>query len=446
MNNLQFTCHVCNVRCDTESVLRLHEQGKKHRSKCLNFQKNNSSGHINQPLKVSLPVLNTPESTSSKDLSWEMRKPSPRIVTNSTSVPQSLVDMPSVDSNTKLNEDIKPKFLNPDGSFSCNSCDARMNSWEQLAAHLRGRKHQIKSNINIRDLKHLESITTPPDGGDAKSIFFRCEDCEAIVFSSAMREHLASEEHKLETAKIHRSSVLAHPSSNGNIDHVLPLREYGRSCKEVLRPVWPSVKFTDAEAALLTEAAKNDDDCILPLLSPDGRSRVGLHLADGLLTVNRNFPGSCVSVNPLQPNTTTTTDITCVLWIAPEKPMTSHRTHSTFTFQPGGETSSNGRPLIFAYPPFDPSVLSGVDIVRTDSDGFKTHLAWLLMQQKFLCAIIIEDVKAIYRDEEFCQLLKCYLKVYSHHNNRGRIICFSESKVEPGGVFSSFTQYKSHEW
>ncbi|VDQ12317.1 unnamed protein product [Trichobilharzia regenti] len=64
-----------------------------------------------------------------------------------------------------------------------------------------------------------------------------------------MREHLASEEHKLETAKIHRSSVLAHPSSNGYIDHVLPLREYGRSCKEVLRPVWPSVKFTDAEVS-----------------------------------------------------------------------------------------------------------------------------------------------------------------------------------------------------
>ncbi|CAH8834496.1 unnamed protein product [Trichobilharzia szidati] len=110
--------------------------------------------------------------------------------------------------------------------------------------------------------------------------------------------------------------------------------------------------------------------------------------------------------------------------------------------RPGGEKSSTGRPLIFAYPPFDPSVLSETDIVRTNSGGFITHLAWLLMQQKFLCGIIIEDVKIVSKDVEFCQLLTCFLKVYSRQVNRGRIICFNESKVEPGSIFSSFAQYE----
>ncbi|CAH8870471.1 unnamed protein product [Trichobilharzia szidati] len=319
MSNLQFACNVCNVRCDTENVLRLHEQGKRHRLKCLSLQKSNS---------------------------------------------------------------------------------------------------------------------TLLGGGDSMSIFYRCEHCEAIVFSSAMQEHLNSEEHKLGIAKIHGSSVIG-------FDHILPLREYRRSCQEVLCPVWPSVKFTDAEANLLMEAAKNDDDCILLLSSCDGRSRVGLHLANALLIANRHFPPSNNFGSALKPSTSTTpTDITCVLWIAPEKPMTTATNRSTFIFQPGGEKSSTGRPLIFAYPPFDPSVLSETDIVRTNSGGFITHLAWLLMQQKFLCGIIIEDVEIVSKDVEFCQLLTCFLKVYSRQANRGRIICFNESKVEPGSIFSSFAQYE----
>ncbi|CAH8834507.1 unnamed protein product [Trichobilharzia szidati] len=438
MSNLQFACNVCNVRCDTENVLRLHEQGKKHRLKCLSLQKSNSVSHIHQPLKVSLPVLTTPES-SPKDLSWDMCKPSSRALKNSTPDHESPVNMVSIDSNSKyFNADMKQKFLLPDGSLFCSSCDVKMNSWEQLAAHIGGRKHQSKSNVNTIDSKNLETTNTLLDGDDSKSIFYRCEDCEAIVFRSAMQEHLNSEEHKLGTAKIHGSSVIG-------FDYILPLREYRRSCQEVLCPVWPSVKFTDAEANLLLEAAKNDDDCILLLSSCDGRSRVGLHLANALLIANRNFPPSNNFGSSLKPSTSTTpTDITCVLWIAPETPMTTatNRSHSTFTFQPGGEKSSTGRPLIFAYPPFDPSVLSETDIVRTNSGGFITHLAWLLMQQKFLCGIIIEDVKIVSKDVEFCQLLTCFLKVYSRQVNRGRIICFNESKVEPGSIFSSFAQYE----
>ncbi|CAH8876013.1 unnamed protein product [Trichobilharzia szidati] len=324
-----------------------------------------------------------------------MNKPSSRTLTNSTPDPESPVDMVSIDSNSKYyNADIKQKCLNPDGSLSCSSCDAKMNSWEQVAAHIRGRKHQSKSNVNTIDSKNLETTNTLLDGGDSKSIFYRCENCEAIVFSSAMQEHLESEEHKLETAKIHRSSVIPHPLSKDGFDHVLPLREYRRSCQEVLRPVWPSVKFTDAEANLLMEAAKNDDDCILLLSSSDGRSRVGLHLANALLIANRNFPPFNIFGSPLKPSTSTTTtptDITCVLWIAPEKPMTTttKRSHSTFTFQPGGEKSSTGRPLIFAYLPFDPSVLSETDIVRTNSGGFITHLAWLLMLQT--CSLFLSS-------------------------------------------------------
>ncbi|KAH8851053.1 spectrin beta brain 4 (non-erythroid beta chain 4) (Beta-V spectrin) (BSPECV) [Schistosoma japonicum] len=328
MNPQKFLCRVCNVWCDTENVLRLHESGKKHRAKCLTLDSLNSAGRINYPLRVSLPAMTTPDSGSPKNSFLDTSFHSTGTMTSSICDPESSLDTSSILSGSKCAKSNQPSAA-LEGCFTCHMCGIELNSSEQYSAHLRGRKHQSK-------------------------------------------------------------------------------------------------------AAILENSAKGDEDCVLLLDSFDGRGRVGIHLANALLLANKSVSftiSSSISVP------------TCVVWVLPEIQTLSTGESSVVNFRPDGKGGNDERSLRIAFPPLDLKFLREVDLILTTTDLFVKHLSNFLMKQAFICGIIIDDVDIASKDEEFCGLLLRYLQQFTNPINRGRIICFTGTKVDNDSIFSLFALY-----
>ncbi|CAH8449412.1 unnamed protein product [Heterobilharzia americana] len=295
--------------------------------------------------------------------------------------------------------------------FFCSCCDVKMNSSAQMAAHIRGRKHQSKAASCSID-SPVRSATAMSDDTESESVFYRCDDCQAVLFTSAKAEHLASAEHRSNACGRNRRALSIGPS----VKNLLHLRKYQRSCREALTPVWSSVTFTGLEARLLEEAAKGDDDCVIHLDSlGGGRSRVGLHLAHALLAANRNPSSTSFLDNP-----SSKCMPTCIVWIVPTVQEPSSGFSSVFKLLPNIEESSTERRLIFAYPPLDMETVFQTDVILTSPDSFVKYVSKLVMQQRFVCGIIIENVDLVSKDREFVKLLCNYLQVYTDQVNRGR--------------------------
>ncbi|CAH8471300.1 unnamed protein product [Schistosoma intercalatum] len=415
MNPHRFSCSVCNIWCDTENVLRAHETGRKHRSKCLALDSLNIVDHINYPLKVSLPTLVTPDSGSPKDSFLDTTSYSTGPMRN------SICDQESSSYSNQLSSASEI-------SFTCNLCGIHMNSSDQYTSHLRGRKHQSKINLNsVSSLSSSDTAMSPSSDESSTSVFYQCNICQFVIFSSMKLKHLESEEHQLNVRKLREKSV----SSSPRVDNS-HLRKFKRSCREVLVPVYGSIKFTSAEAKLLENSAKGDQDCVLLLDSSDGRDRIAIHLANALLIANKNL-STIDSSSPSAP--------TWVVWVLPKTDSSLANSISVFGSQSDNDNNTSQRPLKIAHLPCDVKKLTQVDLILTTSDLFVEHLSILLMKQAFICGIIIHDVDVALKNEEFCKLLYRYLQDYTNQHNRGRIICFGQMKVEEDSVFSSFTQY-----
>ncbi|VDO89389.1 unnamed protein product [Schistosoma curassoni] len=147
MNPHRFSCSVCNIWCDTENVLRAHETGRKHRSKCLALDSLNIVDHINYPLKVSLPTLVTPDSGSPKDSFLDTTTYSTGPTRNSICDQESSSYVGFIDSSSNWTKSDQLSSAS-EISFTCNLCGIHMNSSDQYTSHLRGRKHQSKINLN----------------------------------------------------------------------------------------------------------------------------------------------------------------------------------------------------------------------------------------------------------------------------------------------------------
>ncbi|CAH8478725.1 unnamed protein product [Schistosoma rodhaini] len=428
MNPPRFLCSVCNVWCDTENVLRLHEMGKKHRSKCLVLDSLNTRDHIDYPLKISLPTLVTPDSGSPRDSLLDTSSYSTGTVRNSTCDQKSPLYVGFIDSSsnwTKSNELSSASEI----SFNCNLCGIHLNSSDQYISHLRGRKHQSKINVNsVSSLSSSDTAMSPSSDENPTSVFYHCNICQFVIFNSMKLKHLESEEHRLNVRRLKGKSLSPGP----RVDNSPHLRKFKRSCREVLVPVYGSIKFTSAEAKLLENSAKGDQDCVLLLDSFDGRDRIAIHLANALLIANKNLS----TIDPSSPSTPT-----WVVWVLPKIEKSSANSISIFGSQSDNKTDTSQRPLKIAYLPCDTKLLPQVDLIFTTSDLFVEHLSILLMRQAFICGIIIHDVGLALKNEEFCKLLYRYRQHFTNQANRGRIICFGQMKVEDDSVFSSFTQY-----
>ncbi|CAI2723968.1 unnamed protein product [Schistosoma spindalis] len=415
MNPHRFLCRVCNIWCDTENVLRAHETGRKHRSKCLALDSLNIGDHINYPLKISLPTLVTPDSGSPKDSILDTSSYSAGPIRNPICDQESSLYSNQLSSASEV-------------SFTCNLCGVHMNSSDQYTSHLRGRKHQSKINLNpVSSLSSSDPAMSPSSDESSTSVFYQCNICQFVIFSSMKLKHLESEEHQLNVRKLKEKSVSSSPFVDNS-----HLRKFKRSCREVLVPVYGSIKFTSAEAKLLENSAKGDQDCVLLLDSFDGRDRIAIHLANALLIANKNL-STIDSSSPSAP--------TWVIWVLPKTESSSSNSISVFRSQSDNDNDTSQRPLKIAYLPCDVKKLTQVDLILTTSDLFVEHLSILLMKQAFVCGIIIHDVDVALKNEEFCKLLYRYRQYFTNQHNRGRIICFGRMKVEEDSVFSSFTQY-----
>ncbi|KAH8851050.1 hypothetical protein KSF78_0000689 [Schistosoma japonicum] len=365
MNPQKFLCRVCNVWCDTENVLRLHESGKKHRAKCLTLDSLNSAGRINYPLRVSLPAMTTPDSGSPKNSFLDTSFHSTGTMTSSICDPESSLDTSSILSGSKCAKSNQPSAA-LEGCFTCHMCGIELNSSEQYSAHLRGRKHQSKVSSNSTTTPSSSDIVMVPSSDDSpKSIFYRCDVCNCVIFSSMKLEHMLSE-HLSETNKLRQRSS----SSGPNVGVSSRLRNYQRSCRDVLVPVSASITFTSAEAAILENSAKGDEDCVLLLDSFDGRGRVGIHLANALLLANKSVSftiSSSISVP------------TCVVWVLPEIQTLSTGESSVVNFRPDGKGGNDERSLRIAFPPLDLKFLREVDLILTTTGRYFVNFTPLIL-------------------------------------------------------------------
>ncbi|KAK4473763.1 hypothetical protein MN116_003102 [Schistosoma mekongi] len=431
MNPQKFLCRVCNVWCDTENVLRLHEGGKKHRTKCLTLDSLNSADRINYPLRVSLPAMTTPDSGSPKDLFLDTSFHSTRTVTSSPCDPESSLDAGPILSSSKWTKSSQLSAA-LEGCFTCHVCSIELNSSEQYNAHLRGRKHQSKVSSNSASTPSSSDIVmVPPSDDSPKSIFYRCDVCDCVIFSSMKSEHMLSE-HFSEINKLRQRSL----SSGPQVGVTSRLRNYQRSCRDVLVSVSASITFTSTEAAVLEKSAEGDQDCVLFLDSFDGRGRVGIHLANALLMANKSV-SSTISSSVSVP--------TCVVWVLPEIQTLSTSESPVVKFRPDGKSGNDERSLRIAFPPLDIKFLREVDLILTTTDLFVKYLSNFLMKQAFICGIIIHDIDVTSKDEEFCGLLWRYLHHFTNPINRGRIISFTGTKVDNDSIFSLFTLYGEHD-
>ncbi|CAH8466701.1 unnamed protein product [Schistosoma turkestanicum] len=428
MNPHRFMCKVCNVWCDTENVLRMHQMGKRHRSKCLALDSLNIGDHNNYPLKVSLPTLMTPDSGSPRDSFADTGFCSTVAMKNSNRDQESPFNMNFVDSSS---DRTKPEHPSTDSevSFTCSTCDVQLNSPDQYTSHIRGRKHKSKLNSSPTSNPSSSHKVTQSSEGSSTSVFYYCNTCQFVIFNSMKLKHLESEEHQLNVRKLEKRSL----SLGLRVENSSHLRKYERSCRKVLVPVYESIKFTPAEAQLLEDSAKGDQDCILLLDSFDGRDRIAIHLANALLIANCNL---------LTTDSSNSSIPTWVVWVLPKRENSPRNSVSVFGSELNNKSDNpSQRPLKIAYLPCDLRILSQVDLILTTSDLFVEHLSSLLMQQKFICAIIIHDVNVAVKDEKFCKLLSHYRQYFRNQTNRARIICFAQTKVENHSVFSSFTHY-----
>ncbi|TPP59185.1 hypothetical protein FGIG_08787 [Fasciola gigantica] len=386
-------CECCGVYCDTELQLENHKKGRKHRAKCLS----STTNVLSSPnLEVALPKQTTPENSVS-----DLNEFSP-MINNSGCLQSFLVTDSPVP-----------------GDFYCKTCKILSNSAQQYEQHISGQKHLKK----VKSEGSSSSIST----GDV-SVSDRSPPVLSVDSVTKMIERL-------------RKPSVEAPSSHRAFDRVT--RRVVRCCRPFLSEIWPGATFSPGEAFTLIAASETEDDFVLRLgENADSYFRVGIHLVVALLEGNRQayLPASQSSPCGLSFDRE---DVgmcaPAAIWIVPkvsQGPDPSLFTYVRFQNPHGPNYSDVSLRLVT---PTGGGVLNlDFDVLLTDPHYFVENFN-SIVQSRFLCCFIIQDIQSVSECVEFCGAMNGYIQ-QTTPSYRARIICFSKDRVRLNPPFTKFRE------
>ncbi|CAL8079522.1 unnamed protein product [Calicophoron daubneyi] len=395
-----FECQICNVRCDTEQQLRIHETGKKHRSKCLR-QDLNVFGPESSVIKatISTPRQITPASSPIKR----------------TDLASTHVDsFPGVFTTITPGGGSQPNGNSPSG-YHCSICDTHMNSPEQYAAHLKGQKHQKKSKSASSALNAVQA----GNGGVILNGFLQHSSPASSPVGASVNRYGPASQASGFVGRECNLQVVSEPTQKF-------ARIFKRSCREHLLPVWPGVTFSNEQAEVLVASSLCEDDCFALLNNDaDGWFRVGIHLVIALLSVNR-------ATQPSWPTTT-------AVWIAPTlKAGPPVELFTSVTLPPVSQDTTGGPKIRVLLSGFASTPTQEHDLLITDPEYFTGHYRSILLDQDKVCCIIIQDASKLSANFRLCDLVRQYIGHLRRPEERAKIICLSEEPLPPGSLFALF--------